>query len=101
MIVVQLVYIKEGKESVYLAYEDIVLPLVEKYQGKALLRLRPDENSVINSDMEKPYEVHMVEFPSAQELENYMNDEVRRKFFYMKEESVRSVITIRDDMATL
>jgi hypothetical protein len=101
MIITQLVYIKEGKEQTYLQYEDIVIPQIKNYKGRILLRLRPDNKSVIQNDIEKPFEIHIVEFPSGTDLDNFMNDKVRREFFHLKEESVRSVITIRDDTAAI
>jgi hypothetical protein len=43
--ITQLVYIKEGQESVFHQFEDIAIPAILKYNGRLLLRVRPTENS--------------------------------------------------------
>jgi hypothetical protein len=58
----QLIYIKEGQETIFHQFEDIAIPTITKYNGRLLLRLRPDNNSMIENNIDKPYEVHLVEF---------------------------------------
>jgi len=60
--ILQLIYIKEGQENVFHQFEDIAIPIISKYNGRLLLRVRPDENSFIKYRIERPYEIHLVEF---------------------------------------
>jgi len=91
----QLIYIKEGQENVFHQFEEIAMPLISKYNGRLLLRVRPDNNSFIENSIEKPYEIHLVEFDTAQDFENFRLDEERRKFLYLKEQSVQTTLLIK------
>ena len=93
--VTQLIYIKEGQQKVFDEFEKVAMPLISKYNGKLLLRLRPEEKAFIESHMEKPYEIHFVEFESDNDLENFMNDKERRKFLHLKEQSIQSSVLIK------
>ena len=93
--ITQLIYIKEGQESVFHQFEDIAIPAISKYNGRLLLRVRPDNNSIIENNIDKPYEIHLVEFNTEQDFQNFMQDEERRKFLHLKEQSVKSVVLIK------
>lgn len=91
----QLIYIKEGKENVFHQFEDIAMPAILRYNGRLLLRVRPDKTSVIENNIERPYEIHLVEFDTEQDFENFKQDEERRKFLHLKEQSVRLTLLIK------
>jgi uncharacterized protein (DUF1330 family) len=91
----QLIYIKEGQEEVFHQFEDIAIPAIAKYNGRLLLRIRPEEHSYIQSAIEKPYEIHLVEFGSESDFENFMKDEERKRVLHLKEQSIRSSILIK------
>ena len=91
----QLIYIKEGQEEVFHQFEDIAIPAIPKYNGRLLLRVRPDDDSIIENNMDKPYEIHLVEFDSEQDFKNFSADEDRKKFLHLKEQSVREVWLIK------
>jgi uncharacterized protein (DUF1330 family) len=93
--VTQLIYIKHGQENVFHQFEDVAIPTILKYNGQLLLRVRPAENTFIEANMEKPYEIHLVEFATENDLENFMNDEERKRFLHLKEQSINSVILIK------
>ena len=93
--ITQLIYIKEGKESIFHQFEDIAIPAISKYNGRLLLRVRPDNNSIIENNIDKPYEIHLVEFNTEQDFQNFMHDEDRKKFLHLKEQSVKSVVLIK------
>ena len=93
--ILQLIYIKEGQESIFHQFENIAIPIISKYNGRLLLRIRPDENSFIQYSIDKPYEVHIVEFDSNQDFENFKQDEERKKFLYLKEQAIKSSILIQ------
>ena len=91
----QLIYIKEGQESVFHEFEDIAIPIISKYNGRLLLRVRPTENSFVEFSIDKPYEIHLVEFDSEQDFEDFKQDDERKNFLHLKEQSVRSILLIK------
>lgn len=93
--ITQLIYIVEGQEAVFDQFEDIAIPSILKYNGRLTLRIRPNENSIIESNIETPYEIHLVEFNSQEDFDNFKKDEERKKFLHLKEESIQSAIMIQ------
>lgn len=93
--ITQLIYLKEGQEEVFHQFENVAIPIIKKYNGRLLLRIRPDENSYIEYSIEKPYEVHLVEFKSEQDFKNFMQDDERKKFLHLKEQSIKASILIQ------
>ena len=91
----QLIYIKEGQEAIFHQFEDIAIPAILKYNGRLLLRIRPTEDTFIESSIEKPYEVHLVEFESESDFHDFMKDEERKQFLHLKEQSIQSVVLIK------
>lgn len=91
----QLIYIKPGQEETFHQFEKIAIPLISKYNGKLLLRIRPGENSFIESTIENPYEVHLVEFGSEQDFQNFMHDKERKNFLHLKDQSIKSSVLIK------
>lgn len=91
----QLIYIKEGQEAIFHQFEDIAIPAILKYNGRLLLRIRPTEDTFIESNIEKPYEVHLVEFESESDFNDFMKDEERKQFLHLKEQSIQSVVLIK------
>ena len=91
----QLIYIKEGQEAVFHQFEDIAIPTISKYNGRLLLRIRPTEDTMIEATVERPYEVHLVEFDSEDDFVNFSKDEERKRFLHLKEQSIRSVVLIK------
>ena len=93
--ITQLIYIKEGQEVVFNQFEKIAIPIISKYNGKLLLRVRPDEKAMIESNFEKPYEIHLVEFATEHDFEKFMVDEERKKFLHLKEQSIKASLQIK------
>ena len=93
--ITQLIYIKEGQENIFLQFEDIAIPAILKYNGRLLLRVRPGNNSFIENNIDQPYEIHLVEFDTQQDFENFTQDEERKKFLHLKDQSVKSVLLIK------
>ncbi len=91
----QLIYIKEGQEAVFHQFEDIAIPAIAKYNGRLLIRVRPDNLSIIENTIDKPYEIHLAEFDTEQDFQNFTRDEERKKFLHLKEQSVKSVLLIK------
>lgn len=88
--ITQLIYIVPGQEKIFDQFEAVAIPLIAKYNGKLLFRVRPTESSFIENQIDKPYEIHLVEFASDQDFENFKRDEERKKFLHLKEQSIRS-----------
>jgi uncharacterized protein (DUF1330 family) len=93
--ITQLIYIKEGQEDVFHQFEDIAIPVILKYNGRLLIRVRPDNISIIEDNIGMPYEIHLVEFDTEQDFQNFNQDEERKKFLHLKDQSVKSVLLIK------
>lgn len=91
----QLIYIREGQEDIFNEFESVAIPLITKYNGRLLLRIRPNEESLIASGMDKPYEIHLVEFESESDFHRFSKDEERNKFLHLKEKSIKASILIQ------
>ena len=95
LFVTQLIYIRQGQEDIFNQFEDIAMPLISRYNGRLLLRVRPTPDSFIETNIDKPYEIHLVEFNSEQDFHNFGKDEDRQKFLHLKEQSIQSVLMIK------
>jgi uncharacterized protein (DUF1330 family) len=93
--ITQLIYILEGQETVFNQFEAIAIPAISKYNGRLLLRVRPGVDAYIESSLEKPYEIHLVEFQTDHDFANFMQDEERKRFLHLKEQSIKSVLLIK------
>ena len=93
--ITQLIYVIAGQEEIFHQFEDIAIPTILKYNGRLTLRIRPSEESIIEKNMEKPYEIHLVEFNTQEDFDNFKQDEERRKFLHLKEKSIKSSILIQ------
>ena len=93
--ITQLIYIKEGQETVFNQFENIALPTILKYNGRLLLRIRPEEGTFIEYHIDKPYEIHLVEFDTEKDFENFKEDQERKKFLHLKEQSIKASILIQ------
>lgn len=97
--ITQLIYIIDGQESIFDEFENMAIPIIAKYHGQLLLRIRPDIDSFIELNTEKPYEIHIVSFDTAQDFENFKQDEDRKKFLHLKEQSIKTSILIQGTKA--
>jgi hypothetical protein len=90
--ITQLIYIVPGQEKIFDQFEDIAIPSILRYNGQLLFRIRPEASSFVELNMERPYEIHFVEFKSEQDFEDFKHDEERKKFLYLKEQSIKAAI---------
>jgi len=88
----QLIYIKEGQEIIFDEFEEIAIPIIRKYNGELILRVRPDKTSLIEGTAELPYEIHLVSFPTQIDCDNFSMDEERKKFLHLKENSIEEAV---------
>ena len=91
----QLIYIKEGQEEIFHQFENIAIPAISRYNGRLLIRIRPDKSSIIEDNIGSPYEIHLAEFDSDRDFKNFSQDEERKKFLHLKEQSVKSILLIK------
>lgn len=59
------------------------------------MRVRAYEDAIIENNLERPYEIHLVVFDSELDFENFKFDEERKKFLHLKNQSTKSVILIQ------
>ncbi len=97
IVVTQLIYIHKGQETVFDEFEAVAIPAISRYNGRLLFRLRPAADAYIESDIEPPYEIHMVEFAQEADLTAFMQDEERKRFLNLKEQSVRSMMLVKGE----
>jgi len=93
--ITQLIYIIDGQEKIFDQFEAVAIPIISKYNGRLLFRVRPGDYSFIEHQIDKPYEIHLVEFDTQQDFENFMRDEERKKFLHLKEQSIKTSILIK------
>ncbi|HYG37001.1 MAG TPA: DUF1330 domain-containing protein [Cytophagales bacterium] len=93
--ITQLIYIIPGEEKTFHEFEDVAIPIIAKYNGRLLFRVRPHDDSFIEHHIDKPYEIHLVEFDSVQDFENFKKDEERKKFLHLKEQSIKASIMVQ------
>ena len=93
--ITQLIYLIPGQERIFDEFEGIAIPIISKYNGRLLLRVRTNEKSFIGPQVDKPYEIHLVEFDTEQDFENFKKDEERKKFLHLKEQSIRASVMIQ------
>lgn len=87
--ITQLLYVISGKEALFHQFEALAIPLLAKYNGRLLLRIRPEAATVVEAGIETPYEIHLVQFDSAADFEAFKKDDSRKNFLSAKGQSVR------------
>ena len=90
----QLIYLQPGAEAAFNEFEAHAIPIIARYGGTLVLRIRPTPETVIESALEPPYEIHFVSFPSAEAFEAFKKDDERKRFLHLKEESVREMLLV-------
>ena len=82
-------------EDQFNLFESQVLPLLSKYNGTLLYRVRPAKEMVIANSIGSPYEIHLVAFPTDEDFKAYSSDPERQQFLHLKEASVEKVMLIK------
>jgi uncharacterized protein (DUF1330 family) len=93
--ITQLLYLQEGGEEVFDQFEALAIPIISKYNGRLLLRLRPTADNYIERTIETPYEIHIVEFASEKDFEDFKADKERLDFLHLKEQSIKATTLIQ------
>ncbi len=95
--ITQLIYIKQGQEAVFDEFESVAIPIISKYNGRLLFRIRPTSETIIEKNGDSPYEVHLIEFDSEADFQNFLKDEERRSFLHLKEQSIEISLLIKGE----
>lgn len=90
----QLIYIKDGQENSFHEFENVAIPLIAKYRGELSLRIRLSQDNIIDASIEKPYEIHFGYFENQVDFDNFLQDEERKNFLHLKEQSIKSTVLI-------
>lgn len=93
--ITQLIYLRDGQEKVFDEFEAVAIPIIARYNGKLLLRVRPGHKAFIESHIEEPYEIHLVSFGREEDFTNFMQDEERKAFMHLKEQAIRSSVLLK------
>jgi uncharacterized protein (DUF1330 family) len=93
------VYVNDGEQRTFQAFEDVAIPLISKYRGELLLRIRPNAESIISTGIEVPYEIHVVRFDSEDDFQRFSEDEERQRALHLKNTSVRTSLLVRGTAA--
>jgi uncharacterized protein (DUF1330 family) len=93
----QLVYLKPGQADLFHQFEKGVLSLLEKHNGRMLVRWRRTDQGVIESAIGHPDEIHLLSFTSAEDFRNYVDDEMRMSVLHLKEASVERTLLIQGE----
>lgn len=88
-----LLWAHDGKFEDLVSYEDTVLSLITEHGGHVLQRLR-------RLNDEGPDEVQVIEFPSEEALNGYMNDDRRLELAATRENAVARTEIYRMDQVT-
>ena len=91
----QLIFVKDGQEAVFHEFEAMALPLLEKYNGSVIYRVRPAKENFVLAKADLPYEIHFLSFESEEDFKAFMKDDSRQAFLHLKEQSIRSSILIK------
>ncbi|HEX5062185.1 MAG TPA: hypothetical protein VFV99_22600 [Kofleriaceae bacterium] len=94
MHVTQLIYVRPGSEAAFEQFESVVLPLLARYRGELVLRLRLRPDNQIGGTAETPYELHIARFATAADLEAYSNDPERQRWLHLKDQAVERAIML-------
>jgi uncharacterized protein (DUF1330 family) len=84
-------------EAVFDEFENAAIPIINRYNGRLLCRIRPSTEAFIESAIDQPYEIHIVEFNSQQDFENFIKDETRKQFLHLKTKSIQSSILYKGE----
>jgi len=90
----QFIFIKEGAQETFHAFEDEVLPLLIDHNGNLVYRIRPKADAFVAASADLPYEIHVVTFPSKDDFERYKNDPRRLESLPLKTNSVERIVLI-------
>jgi uncharacterized protein (DUF1330 family) len=91
MLLCVLLWAVPGREQQLIDYEDQVLPLLDAHGGRVVQRVRSQDPA------SGPLEVHILDFPSEQALDEYMADPKRASRSALRDEAIERTEVYRVD----
>ena len=58
-------------------------------------KIRKSQAQELSSHIDKLYEIHLVEFETQQDFDNFKQDEERKNFLHLKDKSIKTSILIQ------
>ncbi|MDP6190993.1 MAG: hypothetical protein AB8A46_09005 [Prochlorococcus sp.] len=96
--ITQLIYIHKGQEEAFNEFEAHAIPIIANYHGELIFRLRPEASAFIETgSMDKPYEIHLISFPTEADFGDFMADQERKKFLHLKEQSIKVLFLVKGE----
>jgi hypothetical protein len=89
--ITQLIYLKPGQEKTFDAFEAVAIPLIARYNGTLLFRVRPAAGAFVEGEGHPPYEIHLVSFPEEKDFIAFGKDPQRALSLHLKEASVERI----------
>tara|TARA_R110000868_G_scaffold28495_7_gene106767 strand:- start:348 stop:653 length:306 start_codon:yes stop_codon:yes gene_type:complete len=97
--ITQLIYIHAGQEAAFNEFEGHAIPIIARYNGELLLRIRPGQEAFVQvGTIEKPDEIHLICFQSETDFAAFLADEERKKYLHLKEQSIRVSFLIKGEV---
>lgn len=78
-----MLWAQEGREAELTDYEDQVLQLLPDHGARVVVRARTD-----GEQPDMPLEIHIIEFPSEEALQSFMEDERRQALAPLRDRAV-------------
>jgi len=90
-----LIFVKEGKEAAFAAYEEKMIPLLARYNGRLLYSMQPNADDTMKGEV--PHEIQILSFDSRTDYQSYMDSPQRRALDYLRKEAIEKIVTIEGD----
>jgi hypothetical protein len=94
----QIIFVRDGQQDQFNLFESHVLPLLKKYNGTLVYRVRPGDSCVIESTIGNPYELHLITFHARADFEGYRDDKERLRYLPLKEGSIEKAMLIEGQL---
>ena len=93
--ITNIIYLHEGQQHLFDEFEEIAIPIIRKYNGRMLARIRPDKHAFIEQCIESPSEVHLCEFDTEDDFQAFLKDDGRTAYLHLRAQSVKSNILVK------
>lgn len=92
-----MIFVKQGKESVFHQFEALAIPILKDYKGKLIYRIRPSKEAYISFEEDLPYEIHFISFESEKDFKDFAKDERRNAFLHLKNDSISYTFLVKGE----
>ncbi len=87
-----LIYVHEGEEATFRAYEDRAMPYLGRHGGRVELMMTPERTS---AGLELPHEMHVLSFANERGWVNYRGDPQVMALAPLRDKSVSKAIFLK------